>query len=72
MRHTKLYPEHVPAIITSCHFATEEKFINLARNCLKIEIEEEEEMFKNPYKNKWRKRKEAMMSEIEEIMTSES
>ena len=29
-------------------------------------------MFKNPYKNKWRKRKEAMMSEIEEIMTSES
>ena len=68
IRHAKLYPQHIDAIITSSHFATEDKFKELARNSLKIELDEDEEVFVNPYKNKWRKRKEVMMAEKNKVL----
>ena len=66
-----LFPEHVDAIVTSSYFASEDKFIDLARNSLKFEIEDEQECFINPYKNKWRKRKEVLVEDQDDGLKQE-
>lgn len=46
------------SILTSKHFASEDKFIKLARNMDKRIIVNDKEEFLNPYKSKMRKRKD--------------
>jgi len=57
-RHELFQPGHVESILTSKHFASEEKFIKLARSLDKVVVNDGIEEFLNPYKSKMRKRKD--------------
>ena len=51
-------PSHIRTILTSKFYASEDKFIELAKSFKRCEIKEGIEKFLNPYKTKMRKRKE--------------
>lgn len=58
MKHQNLKPSHIRTILTSKFFASEDKFIELARSYKRSDIKEGVEKFLNPYKTKMRKRKD--------------
>ena len=52
LKHKADFPEHVKNIITSRGFATEGKFIKLAKALNKFIVKDDREYFENPYKHK--------------------
>ena len=65
-RHQKLQPNHVPSILTSKYFASEEKFINLAQNLEKFRVRNNEVEYQSPFKTKWRKYREIYVRNLVE------
>ena len=52
VKHKITFPEHVKSIITSKEFASETKFIAVARAMNKIGFEEGKEFYETPFKSK--------------------
>ena len=55
VRHKNVSPDHLKSILTSKEFASETKFINVARAMNKIRYEDGKEFFETPYKSKDRR-----------------
>ena len=47
--HRSQFPSHVPRIISSKYFATEKKFIALAKALSKFRVEGDSEFYESPY-----------------------
>ncbi len=45
-----LQPDHIKSILTSKEYASEAKFVAVARAMGKFMIQDDKEMFENPYK----------------------
>lgn len=52
LRHKEELPEHSRSVLTSKYYATEKRFISLARALRKFQKLEEKEYFENPYASK--------------------
>jgi hypothetical protein len=50
VKHKMLQPDHIKSILTSKEYASEAKFVAVARAMGKITIEDGKEMYDNPYK----------------------
>jgi hypothetical protein len=50
VKHKMLQPDHIKSILTSKEYASEAKFVAVARAMGKFIIQEDKEMFENPYK----------------------
>lgn len=59
MKHQQMKPSHIRSILTSKYYATEDKFIELAKTFKRCEMKEGLLKFLNPYKTKMRKRKDS-------------
>ncbi len=55
VRHKTSMPDHLKSILTSKEFASETKFINVARAMHKVRFEDGKEFFETPYKSKDRR-----------------
>ena len=55
VKHKGIMPDHTKSILTSKEFASETKFITIARAMNKVIIEEGKEIYENPYKSKDRR-----------------
>jgi hypothetical protein len=56
VKHKMLQPDHIRSILTSKEYATESKFIAVAKAMGKITVDEnKQELFENPYKTKDRR-----------------
>lgn len=49
LRHKEDLPDHAKSVLTSKYYATEKRFISLARALRKFQKLEEKEYFENPY-----------------------
>lgn len=52
VKHKMLQPEHIKSILTSKEYASEAKFIAVARAMNKVTIQDGSEMYQNPYKSR--------------------
>ena len=55
VRHKNSMPDHLKSILTSKEFASETKFINVARAMNKVKYGEGKEWYETPYKSKDRR-----------------
>lgn len=55
VKHKMLQPDHIKSILTSKEYASEAKFVAVARAMSKVQLENEIEHFENPYKTKDRR-----------------
>jgi len=55
VRHKTSSPDHLKSILTSKEFASETKFVAVARAMNKIQFSEGKELYENPYKSKDRR-----------------
>ena len=51
VKHRSLAPDHLKSILTSKEFASETKFVAVARAMGKINISDGKEVYENPYKS---------------------
>lgn len=52
VKHKTNLPEHLKSILTSKEFASETKFVAIARAMNKIQYEDGKELYENPFKSK--------------------
>jgi hypothetical protein len=52
VKHKTNLPEHLKSILTSKEFASEAKFVVIARAMNKIQYEDGKELYENPFKSK--------------------
>ena len=50
VKHKMLQPDHIKSILTSKEYASEAKFVAVARAMNKVVYENEKEYYENPYK----------------------
>ena len=55
VKHKTILPDHLKSILTSKEFASEAKFLAVARAMNKVVFEEGKEYYENPYKSKDRR-----------------
>mmetsp|Transcript_41439 Transcript_41439/g.30456 ORF Transcript_41439/g.30456 Transcript_41439/m.30456 type:complete len:99 (+) Transcript_41439:135-431(+) len=66
VKHKLLEPSHIKAILTSKEFASEERYISVARAMGKSKIIGDVEYFENPYKPRQKKGKVASSKTIDQ------
>lgn len=55
VKHKLLNPDHVKSILTSKEYASEAKFVAVARALGKLDYDNGKEIYENPYKSKDRR-----------------
>ena len=55
VKHKMLAPDHIKSILTSKEYASEAKFVAVARAMNKVQKIDDKEMYENPYKAKDRR-----------------